>query len=232
MTTIFRTISLPEHLFKVKSGSFDFEVRATGSDSILSGFVVVDGFVEMRWACQLELGTMERVFWQEFSAWRASLMGQRTLFVVSHPGQILPLGGGAGYAPNNPIYPITGTTLTGTTIRTGATTCLIKQSARRHARVVLMKALPANALIFKRGDVFGLGGNLYRVDGKVFSDANGECRVPFLFRLWKGAREGDIVTLRNPTCRMQLKTPNEGTLQLSAPLFGNAGFSAHEVPFL
>lgn len=231
MPVTFRTIALPDHLFNVKAGSFDFEVRATGSESILSGFVRVDGFVELKWACELEMAVEERKFWQEFSAWRASVSGQLVLFAIHHPGQPLPLGAGAGYAKNNPLYPITGVTITGTTIRTGATTCLVKRAARRGAQAVLMEGLKPSSLVFAPGDVFGLGGNLYKIIGKVFADANGECRVPFRYRLWKGAKKGDIVTLRNPTCRMQLKTPNEGMPRLSAPNFGQASFSAREVPF-
>lgn len=232
MALTFRTISIPEHLLRVREGSFGLQNYQTSSDSILSRFVRVAGVIEQRWACQFDMATMSRAQWQEWDSFIARLSGQAVLFSLRAPVRRLPLGQGAGYAETNGAISITGTTIAGATIRQGATSCLIAQSAPRYARSIRVTGLMPGALALTHGDLFGLGGNLYMVTGKVTADADGEARVPFRWRLWKGAKAGDIVSLRDPSCRVQLKTAGEGAVTLDPAGHGKAGIAAIEVPYI
>lgn len=234
MATTFRTIGMPEHLFRVRDGSFDLENIQTNSDSILSRFVRVSGLIEQRWACQLDLASAERSVWQEWQSFRARLSGQAVLFTIRAPLKRLPLGRGAGFAETNDPITITGTTITGTTILEGSTTALIATAAARYQESVIMEfpTSLAGETVLTPGDLFGLGGNLYMVVANVVPDAAGLARVPFRWRLWKGASVGDIVSFREPTCRVQLRTANEGITQLHSAGHGDAGFAAAEVPYV
>lgn len=236
MTYSFRTIGLPSHLLRVVSGSFGLKNYQTSSDTILTRQVRVGGLIEQRWGCSLELVTMERETWQEWDSFRARLSGQVVLFTVPAPAHELDqqylLGEGAGYDPDNAPFLITGTTISGVSLITGSTTCQVKTAAARWAQWIHMKGLKASSIVFKHGDLFGLGGNLYMAVAKVTSDASGEARVPFRFKLWKGAAVGDVINLMLPTCRMQLRGPDEGIPELMPPELARAGFSAIEVPYL
>ncbi len=232
MSVQFRTISIPEHLLRVREGSFGLQNYQTSSDSILARFVRVAGVIEQRWACQFDMAAMSRAQWQEWDSFIARLSGQAVLFSLRAPVRRLPLGEGAGFETTNDPLTVIGTTITGTSILQGATTALVAKSAPRYARSIHVAGLVPNALVLTHGDVFGLGGNLYMVVGKVTADANGEARVPFRWRLWKGARAGDIVTLRDPTCRVQLKSANEGMVTLDSAGHGTAGLAAVEVPYV
>lgn len=234
MTANFRTIGFPDHLFRIAAGTFDLENFQTSSDSILSRFIRVAGMIEQRWACQLEFATMAREAWQEWKSFRARLSGQAILFEMRAPAQELPLGAGAGFSESGSAQTITGTTITGTTILQGGTSALVLETAPRYAQAVMLGfgADMAGDVVMKHGDLFGLGGNLYMSVGNVTADASGEARVPFRWRLWKGAAIGDIVQLRHPTCRVQLRSANVGPTQLSVETHGRAGYEAIEVPYL
>lgn len=231
MTASFRTIGFPTGLFRIRSGSFDFENFQTGADSFLSMLTRVGGLQIQLWAAKLEFVTQRREGWQELQSFRAKLAGQLVLFEIYSPAKELPLGAGAGYASTNSILPITGTTISGATIREGGTTALVKEAAPRYAQDILLKGLKPSARVLRHGDHFGLGGNLYMCVANVNADANGEARVPFRWRLWRPAEVNDIVTLRNPTCRVQLRSPNEGTIEMDNVLHGECGFSVREVPY-
>lgn len=230
----FRTISLPERLFRVREGTFDLDNFQTSSDSLLSRAAFATGLLNQRWACELEFASARRAIWQDWQATRASIRGRAVLFVVRAPARRLPLGAGAGFAPGNAAITIAGTTVTGTRILEGAVSAQIAAPAPRYAAAVKMQfpAALAGEVVLARGDLFGLGGNLYMVTGAVRPNSAGVARVPFVWKLWKGARTGDIVTFRDPTCRMQFRTDNEGRTHLRPPERGTAGFAAIEVPFV
>jgi hypothetical protein len=234
MTVEFRTIGFPQNLFRVVSGSLRFENRQTTSEALLSRAVLAGGLHEQLWACDIETPTLAREDWQWWNATIAKLDGRVVLFNIPAVGQPLPLGVGAGFAESNPAYTITGTTISGTSILTGGTTAMVAETAPRYAQALRIDfgSAQAGVVVLKHGDVFGLGGNLYISTARVTADASGVARVPFRWRLWKGAEAGEIVTLRKPTFRAQLRTPDGGKVDLSVPTFGKAGLQAIEVPFL
>lgn len=231
MSVNFRTVGFPEHLFLIKQGSFDLYNFQTGSQSVLSRAVRAGGMVEQRWGADLETGQLLYDEWMEWSSFMARLEGQVVLFTLRAPLPLLPRGAGAGFAAGNDPLAITGTTITGTTILQGGTTALVAAAAPRYARAIKLKGLKPSALVFDHGDLFGLGGNLYKVVAKVTSDAGGNATVRFRWRLWKPAAAGDLVTLSRPTCRVVLKSADSGRVTVTAPDLGNASLSVQEVPY-
>ena len=229
MTASFRTIGFPDHLFSIQDGSFDLEPRQVASDTIFTSFVRAAGPVHMLWGCRLNLIDMEREAAQEFSSFRARVGGQVTLFTLRVPGHVLPLGAHAGFSESSPPYVITGTT-----ILQGGSTGLVLETAPRYAQAIMIDfgAESAGDVVLKHGDKFGLGGNLYMSVAVVTADASGHARVPFRWKLWKGAAVGDIVSFQNPTCRVQLRQANDGLQELTPPYIAKAGFSAIEVPYV
>lgn len=232
--SLFRTIGFPDRLLLAQSATFDLEARQTSAETVYTPFVRAAGPVHMLWGCEVTLAPMSRELWQEWQSFRARIAGQIVLFTLRVPGQQLPLGAGAGYSPTNDPLTITGTTITGTTVVEGGTTAIVAQSAARDSRWMHIDfgSAMAGRQVLKHGDKFGHAGNLYQCVGNVTADANGEARVPFRWRLWKGAKAGDIITLRWPTCRVQLRGVGEGKLNIDAANIGRAGFSAIEVPFV
>lgn len=232
MAINFRTIGFPERLYLVKAATFDLYNYQAGSESMLSRMMSAGGMKEQRWAADAETGNMQSEEWLEWQSLMARLEGQVVLFNMRAPTPILPRGAGAGFALGNDPVTITGTTIAGTTILQGGTTCLVAAGAPRYARRIKLKRLKPSSLVLTHGDRFGLGGNLYKVVAKVYSDEDGNATVPFRWRLWKPAAAGDIVTLNGPTCRVQLKTANEGRVRVTAPNIGTTALSVVEVPFI
>jgi len=233
-TDPYRTVSLPPQLVLVREETFMLRPRQVTSGFRLSRGVRVGGARQQVWTCDLDIDVMERPEWQRWKAFIASLDGQAVLFELIVPSQRLPLGAGAGFAPTNASHEVTGTTITGTRIVTGGTTALITRNAARYAAAVHMR-FPvglAGEVVLEPGDVFSLGGNLYMVQGRVRPDAAGEAHVPFRWKLWRGARVGDVVRFRDPTCRMQLTGPDIGEVLLRSPLLGRSGLQAEEVPYV
>lgn len=233
MPAEFRTIGFPDHLMRVQAGSFDLFNIQIASGAQVANFVRAAAMIAARWTGQFDMAAMTREQWQEWRSFRARLSGQIVLFEVRAPGQRLPLAGGAGYADTNDIYPITGTTITGMSILTGATSAVVAQNAQRYARSVLIDFGPSMAgrRVMTHGDMFGVGGNLYMSTGDSYADENGLARVAFAWRLHKPAFEGDIVQLRKPTCRVMLRESNEGVVTIDRALHGSVSLSFIEVPY-
>lgn len=227
---MFRTIGLPG-IVKVKSGTFRLRNIQVASGAALSGFVRATGLIAQRWAGDLDLEVMTRTEWQEWESFIARLAGLSVLFEIHDDRRPFPLGTAAGYDPAGAVYPITGTTITGATIVTGAHSALVAEAAPRHAQALRLKGLVASAVVLKHGDLFGLGGNLYLVAGDVTSDASGEARVPFRWRLHKPAGLNDVVNFLRPTCRVQLKSAEEGDVTRAYAGIGRAGVSFVEIPY-
>lgn len=230
----FRTIGLPTNLFVVESGTLELESRQTSSDSVFTSNVLAAGLQEQFWSCKIATSIMERATWQEWKSFMWRLKGRVVLFEVPALAQDLPLGAGGGFTEGNAAYPITGVSLTGVSLLTGATTGLISEAAPRHAEAVLIDfgVDQADTVVLRHGDVFGLGGNLYGCTANVTADEDGLARVPFRAALWKGAQAGDVVNFRKPTFRAQLRNTNDGSVNLTPPDFGQASFTAVEVPYI
>lgn len=235
MAIAFKTIAFPEHLMSVESGSFRLVPAHKSAGSIFSGFVSAYGLIEQRWVADCRFAEAVQDDWQEFEAFIATLEGQVVLFTCHDPLHELPRGAGAGHSATvtGDAISITGASLAdGATLITGATSVQVKTAATRYARSVVMKGLAASATVFKPGDFFELGRNLYMVTGDVTSDSSGDARVPFRPRLRLPAAADDIVNLRRPKARFQLVSPDQGTVQRRAPALGTAALRMIEVPFV
>lgn len=230
MSVRWRTIGWPTFL-TVKSGSFRLRNIQVSSGAALSGIVRATGIVAQRWAAEIDFEIMTRDQWQQWESFVGRLAGQAVLFEMHDTARPFPLAAAAGYRPTNAAYPITGTTVTGTSIVTGAHSALVRDAAPRYAQSIIMTGLSASTVVLRHGDLFGLGGNLYLVVADVTSDAAGEARVPFRWRLHKAARANDVVNFLRPTCRMQLASVDGGDVTRGAANIGNAGVSVVEVPY-
>lgn len=233
MAINWRTICMPDSLFRVSEGSFDLRNIQMASGSSVANFIRATGLIAQRWSGQLDFAPMAQAQWQEWKAWRARLSGQAVLFNLRAPMQRLPLGAGAGYAEDNPAFTITGITITGVSILTGATTALVHEQAARYARTLLVDfgVAMAGQTVMTHGDLFGHGGNLYVCTGESVADASGIARLVFRAGLHRAALEGDIVNLRDPTCRVMLRDANGAIVQNDSAGIGRSGFEFIEVPF-
>ena len=233
MAIEWRTIGFPDHLMRVKEGSARLANIQITSGSQLANFIRASGLIAQRWTGQFDMATMSRAQWQEWESFIARLSGQAVLFEVRMPGQRLPLGAHAGFAEGNPDYPITGTTITGTEILTGATSGLVLEDTPRYNQAILIDFGDdmAGEVVLTHGDKFGLRGNLYMVTGVVTADANGHARVPFRWKLHRAAFEGDVVSFYKPTVRVMLSSGSDGEVTIDTAMHGRAGLSFIEVPY-
>ena len=234
MTIEWRTIGFPDHLMRVRSGSFRLSNIQMSSGSQISNFVRATGLIAQRWTGQFDMATMSREKWQEWNSFIARIAGQSVLFEVRAPVQQLPLGVGAGFDEDNPDYTVTGVTVTGVDILTGATSAIVHSDTPRYAQSILIDfgGDQAGDTVMRHGDMFGLGGNLYLCTSNVVADEDGVARVPFRWKLHKAAFEGDIVELCKPTCRVMLKEANTGQVELDVAAHGVSGFSFMEMHYL
>lgn len=233
MTIEWRTIGFPDHLLRVSEATMRLTNIQITSGSQIANFVRATGLIAQRWTGKFEIATMTREQWQEWEAFIASLSGQAVLFIVNLVGQDLPLGAHAGFDPDGPLYSITGTTITGVTIREGGVSGLVIEDAPRYAQAILVDFGEdmGDQVVLKAGDKFGLGGNLYIVIGDVTTDADGFARVAFRWRLHRAAFVGDVVSFYKPTCRVMLGSGADGELTVTPPALGRASISFIEVPF-
>lgn len=233
MTIEWRTIGFPHHLMQVETESMRLANIQIASGSQIANFVRATGLISQLWVGKFDMSMMDRPQWQEWQSFIARLSGQAVLFEIFAPSRRLPEGAGGGFEEGGSAYTITGTTITGVTLRQGATTGLVLQAAPRYARAILVDFGDdmAGETVLTHGDVFGLGGNLYLVTGPVTADANGHARVAFAWKLHKAARVGDIVNFRKPSCRAMLQSANDGDMSITPPNFGKGAISFVEVPY-
>lgn len=237
-----RTIDLAASIYRVREASFglvpDSEI-APGSWGV--GYRT-GGPRHMRWVAELDMAPLyddgdedRRMTWD---ATVARMMGGHVAMRLYHPARIYPRGVGAGvYRPGHGKASLGGQhTIDGQYLIDGAfhidggsTVAYVAEDAPRYADSIVMTGLWPSSTVFHPGDHFGLGGNLYMVTDHCVSDANGECRVPFLWRLWKGALAGDRIDLHQPTARFVLSS-SDGGPQSYGMIVGAASLSAIEVP--
>lgn len=236
------TIDLPETIFRPRGGTMqlvpDTEREAGGWSAIpRSG-----GPRHMLWRCELEMATMG---WRpdlgvdQVQSWEASiarLAGTTNAFRIWDPYRRLPLGVGAGIYRRMPSgqtwlidgsYEIDG----GYAIEGGSPYATVETDAPRYANVVHMSGFVPSSTVLRDGDLFGLGGNLYMVNGDHLSDSAGEASIAFLWQLWKPALAGDQVQLVGATGRFVLAEVDGGTLRRNL-VHGEASLTAVEVPYV
>lgn len=238
-----RTIDLPCSLLLPVGGSMHHRPIGEFSQGSWSPFPRATGIRQKLWAATvtpLEFGKGrlgDRRF--EFEAFIDRLDGTSVAFRLWDPWRVYPRGMGAGiWNPRNnsrkmsigqyhidEIYHIDGAYH----IEGGSTFAYVGESAKRYANSIMMTGLAVNSTVFKVGDDFEVGGNLYRVMDEAVSDANGNARVFFSWKLWKPVVEGDRINLHKPCGRFVLTDAEQGIIQRSY-WSGETSFQAIEVP--
>jgi hypothetical protein len=244
MTSPLQTLDLSASIYRVTEGTFGLVTDAELSTAAWGSIFRMGGPRHMRWIAELAMAPQyddgfedRRMTWD---ATVARMMGGFIGMRLHHPARIYPRGFGAGiYRPGTGSkslggkHAIDGGHLVDGVyyLDGGSTLAYVGSDARRYADAIHMTGLWPSSKVFHAGDHFGLGGNLYMVTDNCTSDANGECTVPFLWRLWKPALAGDRIELHQPTARFVLASADEGKQSYSS-LIGSTSLSAVEVPYV
>lgn len=238
-----RTIDFPKSALRVSESTFHLSTEGEYSTGAFSPTPRSTGPRHQRWRTDVSTtalsdidGEDQRMTWE---ATIASLQGTFIAMKLYHPARILPRGKGAGlYRIGHQHYHGDGYLIDGQyridgeyEIVDGSPYAYVAEDAARYDDTIVMTSLVPSELVFRRGDHFGLGGNLYMIMDDATSDENGEVRVRFLWKLWKPALTGDRIDLFQPTARFVLTSQDGGTMT-HVPLFGTASFSAIEVPYV
>jgi len=244
LTFPLRTLDLSASIYRVREGTFglvpDMEVSGNAWDATYRA----GGPRHMRWVAELGMAPQHddgaedrRMTWD---ATIARLMGGYVAMRLHHPARIYPRGVGAGiFRPSRGSqslggeYSIDGAYLIDGTwhIDGGSTIAYVGTDAARYTDALHMTGLWPSATVFHAGDHFETGGNLYMVTATCVSDANGECTVPFLWKLWKPALEGDQINLHKPSARFVLASKDSGVQRYDL-VFGAASLSGIEIPYV
>lgn len=242
MSFPFKTIDIPESVYRVTEGAFGLVPDVEISTAAWGNLFRVSGPRHMRWVADLTMADMmacgaedARMTWD---ATVARMMGGYVAARLYHPARVYPRGVGAGVFRSgyeretlgdgyviddryliDGVYHIDG----------GSTLGYAEEDAPRYADSMVMTGLWPSATVLLAGDHFETGGNLYMVTDKVISDAGGKARVPFLWRLWKPVLAGDRINFHKPTARFVLSSADVGR-QTYTSLIGSASLSAVEVP--
>jgi hypothetical protein len=238
-----RTIDLASTIYRPVSGTFHLTPEGEYFTGAFSALPRSTGPRHMRWMCDLEMAPLHdngledtRMTWE---ATIARLQGSFVAMRLFDPTRGLPRGKGAG------IYRVAHRLFAGDQfeidgqylidgeyhITDGSSIAYVAQDEARYADSIVMTGLVPNETVFRAGDHFSLGGNLYMVSDDALSDENGESRVRFLWKLWKPALEGDRIDLCNPTGRFVMTDQNGGMLN-KQPIVGSASLAAIEVPYV
>ena len=238
-----RTIDLPCELLLPLGGSMHHRPIGEFSQGQWVPVPRSGGIRQKLWVATVQAGDFakgprgDRRF--EFEAFIDRLDGTSVAFRLWDPWRIYPRGVGAGIW--NPRYPNGRKTLGSYVIdgqylidgiyhiNGGSTIAYVAEDARRHSDSVVMSGLVPNSLVFKVGDDFETGGNLYRVMDDAQSDSSGNARVFFSWKLWKPALAGDRINLHRPCGRFILADAEQGIIQRSYSS-GQASFQAIEIP--
>lgn len=231
------TVDLPEAFYKVQGGSFRLMPMQSIFQSMFNaGGYRFEGARGMRWVGQIDLVIQKRETWQKFDSFIARVADRPYAFNIYHPSKKLPLGigGGIDFSGDPEEFEDPDTSLHGFDggLYDGASFCSVKEDAPRYANSFVVEGLPVSSTILKDGDHFSVGGNLYMATGDILSDANGDARLDFVWRLHKPVVAGDLVDFRNPPGRFIIQDQESAQVALRAVELGEASFSVVEFPFV
>lgn len=244
MTFPIHIIDLPASIIQPVQATFRLLPEGEVSGGAWSPVPRSAGPRHMRWSCDMQMENLrDDGFEDQRATWDitvARMQGGAIACRLFHPARRLPRGVGAGIWRTSTdsdhvggSYLIDGAYYIDGAWRIigGSTIAYVGTAAPRYANALHMTGLVPNATVFHAGDHFETGGNLYMVSANCESDANGEATVPFVWKLWKGALEGDQINLRDPAGRFILVSKETGA-QAYTSLFGNASIQAAEVPYV
>lgn len=230
------TTELDRSWYRISSGTFRLETTRPVFNGSLNNFIQAGSATFQRWVCDFNFVIMERKDWQPLEAFFTNIQDGNYAFTLYDSSKALPLGEGAGFDPNSENFAIVDEDMSEYFLEggfyDGATHCHIRDEAKRHSNIIVVKNLPANTLVLRSGDNFSLGGNLYQTTGDCRTDANGEVSIYFKWKLHKPALPNDIINFRNPTGRFILVDPESGVInKLPAHLGEASALKAIEVPY-
>lgn len=242
MTFPLKTLDLSASIYRVTEGTFGIVADGEISTAAWGNLFRMGGPRHMRFIAELTMAPQyddgfedRRMSWD---AMVARLMGGFIAMRLYHPYRRYPRGFGAGiFRPGTGWKSVAGQHVIdgqylidgAFKIDGGSTIAYVAEDAPRYADSIVMSGLWPSSKVFHAGDHFEVGGNLYMVTDACMSDASGNCRVPFLWRLWKPALAGDRINLKEPTARFVLASADEGR-QTYSSLIGATSLNAVEVP--
>lgn len=234
------TIDHDPDLYGVERATFHLEADGVESNDAWDFGRRIGPPRAMRWHCDLQYGPFDddqRIRWD---ALIARTMGGYVAMRLHHPARHYPRGVGGGIYWSSGArlsiggsYSIDGGHLVDGVhaIEGGTTIAYIGSDTARYADSLHMTGLWPSSTAFLPGDHFETGGNLYMVTDTAVSDANGECTVPFVWKLWKPALTGDAINLHKPTGRFVI-SGRAAAAQIYEGAIGRATLTAVEVPYI
>lgn len=189
------------------------------------------------WATELETTAMSFAETQMLEARLDRLDGGAVALRLDDPMRPLPQGMAAGIWQGSPAgtYTIDGSYLIDGVwhVDGGSTFGRVAADAPRWANAIRLGGLTPSALVFRAGDLFETGGNLYQVADDAMADAAGEATVLFGWKLWKPALAGDIVNFKQAKGRFVLRDLDGWqSSRTGAGNIGTASLSAIELPVM
>lgn len=238
MTFPLKTIDIEDSLYGVEKATFRLVPDQETSGGEWSPGMRVGGPRSMRWRCSLTMRPYQEHERMRWDIMVARAQGGLVAVRLHHPAHGYPRGVGSGIFQSM-MQPTSlggkfsvddGYLLDGVHyIDGGSTIAYVAADAPRYADAIHMAGLWPSSRVFLAGDHFETGGNLYMVADDCLSDANGECMVPFLWRLWKPALAGDRINLHKPSGRFVFAARDTGE-QVYNGSIGTATLQAVEIP--
>lgn len=233
------TYELPERFFRVTGGSFDLVTSGSISQSSYIPLPRSAGVPMQRWSMEVSLAPLGKADAAAFRGWRARLNGVASAFTAYDPVFCAPFASATHPTSADReirfTHPDNGARSFARDFRIleGVSLSRVAENAPRYADNILIDGLPASQPILGVGDLFGLGGNLYMATRDAASNAAGETRLFFAWKLHKGAAIGETVNFRKPRARFVLTGHDGLPLSMSglSPNYSDGSIKAIEVPF-
>lgn len=234
------TYQLPENLASFSRISMRPVSVTQTSRSTLTPLFRTRGVLSTYWTAQIDFAAMNDDLWRDLESFIALLDGQRNRVMLYDPSRERPLGNGFGSAVTY-SWEYNGTPYAweydGTSYlwQAGAKTSVwLASAAVRGADKITLAGLTAStSRAVKKGDLFGLGGNIYMAVTDANSDSSGEALVSIRPRLRKPAAALATVRVDKPRGRFTLASSEAFDMSVeSGKIARGASLSLIEVPDL
>lgn len=219
------------------SAKFDIATRTVFSSSALRRSRTAFGSVIQQWTAELSFENLPPDLWARIDGLRSGLDGPLGVIRMWHPVRYLPLGMAAGlnmstvFALGNGSPFSDGTYFSdGKGFLDASAWGTVATSLDIGSEYVTLGGLVASQpLSIAAGDLFEIGGYLYRAVQDAASDASGKSSIMIRPRLRTRVLAGDPVKFAYPTSPFQLADDSQGAVEMTPPDFGGLGLSLVEI---
>ncbi len=217
------------------SRSFTIRTRSLFSSSPLRRSRRVFGSIVDLWVAQLTYDQLPPEIWLSLDAMLSRLDGPSGIIRMWDAARYLPRGVAAGINIDSTTTigsPFSdGTYFTDGTGWLDASTYGVVDGRQEVGSdtIVIGGLIADQAISLEAGDLFEVGGYLYMVTVRAASNASGKALAMIRPRLRTTVLPGDPIKFAYPTSPFQLADDDQGSVEVSAPVFGSFGLSLVEL---